>query len=339
MIRAAIKAISSYLPEAELTNQQLAQEFEGVAAGSIYDKTGISVRRIAADSECASDLGVAAARKLFDNGSCAPDDIDFLVFCTQSPDYFLPTSACVMQDALGLRTDCGAIDVNQGCSGYIYGLAVAKSLIESGTARNVLFVTADTYSKFINPRDRSLRTLFGDGATATYLEGVESENELVGPFVFGSDGSGKADLILPAGGLRQPVDDAARVETQDEQGNWRSACNLYMNGGSVFNFTMRIVPATIEQLLAKSGLSLDEIDYFIPHQANKFMLERLRVKLKIPADKFFCDMEKTGNTVSSSIPIAFEMAKERNLVKTGDKVALIGFGVGLSWGATLVEVQ
>ena len=339
MTRAAIKAITSHLPDSELTNDQLAAEFDGVAAGSIYDKTGIRVRRIAADGECASDLGVAAARKLFDTGVCKPEDIDFLLFCTQSPDYFLPTSACVMQDALGLRTDSGAIDINQGCSGYIYGLAVAKSLIESGTARNVLFITADTYSKFINVRDRSLRTLFGDGATATYVEAVESDRETVGPFIFGSDGSGKTELILPAGGLRQPVDDAARVETKDEQGNWRSACNLYMNGGSVFNFTMRIVPATIEQLLAKSGLTLDQIDYFIPHQANKFMLERLRMKLKIPADKFFCDMEKTGNTVSSSIPIAFEMAKDRGLVKTGDKVALIGFGVGLSWGATLVEVQ
>ncbi len=244
-----------------------------------------------------------------------------------------------MQDALGLRTDCGAIDVNQGCSGYIYGLAVSKSLIESGTARNVLFVTADTYSKFINPRDRSLRTLFGDGATATYLEGVESDHELVGPFVFGSDGSGKADLILPAGGLRQPVDDAAKVETKDEQGNWRSACNLYMNGGSVFNFTLRIVPRTIESLLGKAGLAIEDIAMFIPHQANKFMLERLRMKMKIPADKFFCDMEATGNTVSSTIPMAFELAGQRGQLKKGDKVVLVGFGVGLSWGATLAEVQ
>lgn len=339
MIRAAIKAITSHLPAAELTNEQLAAEFEGVAAESIYDKTGINVRRIAGDGECASDLGVSAAKKLFDNGVCSPDDIDFLVFCTQSPDYFLPTSACVMQDALGLRTDCGAIDINQGCSGYIYGLAVVKSLIESGAARNVLFITADTYSKFINPRDRSLRTLFGDGATATYLEGVESVKELVGPFVFGSDGSGKGDIVVPAGGMREPLNEMSHVESQDEQGNWRSARNLYMNGSAVFSFAMRVVPSTLDRLAEKAGLTLDEIDYFIPHQANKFMLERLRGKLKIPDDKFFCDMEKTGNTVSSSIPIAFEMAQRRGLINAGDRVALIGFGVGLSWGATLVEVH
>lgn len=230
MNKAAIKAVATHLPEGQLTNQQLAKQFGGVGAESIFDKTGIRVRRIAAEGECASDLGVKAAEKLFETGACSPEDVDFLVLCTQSPDYFLPTSACLIQDRLGLRTDSGAIDINQGCSGYIYGLAVCKSLVESGTARNVLFITADTYSKFINPRDRSLRTLFGDGATATWIEGVEAHSDMIGPFVFGSDGSGKADLILPAGGLRQPVDDAARAEAQDEQGNWRSACNLYMNG-------------------------------------------------------------------------------------------------------------
>lgn len=338
MNKAAIKAITSHLPAHELTNEQLAGEF-GVAAESIYDKTGIRVRRIATKDECASDLGIAAAKKLFLGGTCSPSEIDFLVFCTQSPDYFLPTSACLIQDALGLRTDCGAIDINQGCSGYIYGLAVAKSLIEAGTAKRVLFITADTYTKFINPRDRTLRTLFGDGATATYLESIETERELIGPFVFGSDGSGKNDLIVSAGGSRRPVDDESRVETEDSSGNWRSASNLYMDGGAVFNFTLRVVPPTIEGLLEKSGLAMDDIDLFIPHQANRFMLDRLRTKLKIPADKFFCDMEASGNTVSSSIPMAFELARERGIIQKGNKVMLVGFGVGLSWGATLVEVR
>jgi 3-oxoacyl-[acyl-carrier-protein] synthase-3 len=162
---------------------------------------------------------------------------------------------------------------------------------------------------------------------------------MVGPFVFGSDGSGAADLMLPAGGLRQPIDDEAKIEKEDDQGNWRSACDLYMNGGAVFTFAMQIVPRTIDQLLERSGLSIDEIDYFIPHQANKFMLDRLRGKLKIPAEKFFCDMEMTGNTVSSTIPVAFELAQHRQLIKKGDKVALVGFGVGLSWAATIVEVN
>lgn len=339
MNRAAIKAISSFLPEGELTNYQLAQEFSDFTAEKIYDKTGINVRRIAAEGECASDLGVGAANRLFESGVRAPEDIDFLILVTQSPDYLVPTTACTMQDRLGLRIDCGAIDMNQGCSGFVYGLALAKSLVEAGTVGNVLLITADTFSKHLNKRDRSLRTLFGDGATATFVEGVDSERELVGPFVFGSDGSGAEHLIIPAGGMRYRVNDEARVETEDEQGNWRSACNLYMNGGAVFNFTLQTVPRTIDQLLEKSGLSLDEVDYFIPHQANKFMLERLRARLKIPAEKFFCDMEQTGNTVSSTIPIAFELALKRKLIKKGDKVALVGFGVGLSWGTTIVEVQ
>jgi len=336
--RAAIRAITSYLPAGELTNEQLAREFGEADGEKILHKTGIAVRRVAAPNECASDLGVAAAERLFESGACSPSDIDFLLLCTQSPDYFLPTTACIMQSRLGLKTDSGAVDVNQGCSGYVYSLALAKSLIEAGTARQVLLVTADTYTKFINRRDRSVRTLFGDGATATLVGEVPAENELIGPFVFGTDGRGAEKLIVPAGGMRRPIDDNAAIETKDEQGNWRSACNLYMDGGAVFNFTLQTVPRALDQLLAKSGRRLDEIDYFILHQANKFMLDRLRVKMKIPAAKFFNDMSQTGNTVSSTIPIAFENARKQDLIKTGDTVALIGFGVGLSWAATIVEV-
>jgi 3-oxoacyl-[acyl-carrier-protein] synthase-3 len=303
----------------------------------ILEKTGIAVRHIAAPSECASDLAVAAARKLFEIGECSPEEIDFLVLCTQSPDYFLPTTACLMQDRLGLRTDCGAIDFNQGCSGFVYGLALSKSLIEAGTANNVLLVTADTYSKFINPRDRTLRTLFGDGAAATLIAGTESSKELIGPFVLGTDGRGAKNLIVPEGGLRKTAAD--NVEEQDSKGNWRSQSNLYMDGNAVFNFTLTTVPQALDRLLNKAGVSLEEIDYVIPHQANRFMLERLRPRLKVPAEKFCIDMELTGNTVSATIPIALENAIKKGRVKSGDKVAMLGFGVGYSWAATLVELS
>ncbi|MEO7540265.1 MAG: ketoacyl-ACP synthase III [Pyrinomonadaceae bacterium] len=338
MNRAAIKAVASYLPAGELTNEQLAAEFPEYTAEKIFDKTGIRIRHISADGKCASDLGVAAALHLFASRACTPVDIDFLIFCTQSPDYYLPATACVVQDRLGLRTDCGTIDMNQGCSGFVYGLSLAKGLIESGSAEKVLLITADTYSKFINPRDKSVKTLFGDGAAATLIEGIDADHELLGPFIFGSDGSGAGDLIVPAGGLRNMANPDNAVESEDEQGNWRSASNLYMNGGAIFSFTLKTVPETMRALLERSGLAMDDIDYFIPHQANKFMLDRLRLKMKIPADKFFCDMELTGNTVSSTIPIAFESAMGRGLIKRGDRVALIGFGVGLSWAATLMEV-
>jgi 3-oxoacyl-[acyl-carrier-protein] synthase-3 len=338
MKRAAIKTIKSFLPEGKLTNEQLAAEFGDWHAGQIFSKTGVAVRGVAAANETASDLGVAAGQRLFESGACGPDEIDFLLFCTQSPDYFTPTSACVMQDRLGLKTSCGAIDFNQGCSGYVYGLALAKSLIEAGTASRVLLITADTYTKFINRRDRSIRTLFGDGAAATLVTSIEAESEMIGPLVLGTDGRGANEIIVPAGGLRcRPTAETA-MEKEDDAGNWRSAQNLYMNGADVFSFALRTVPPAVDQLLQKSGLTLDQVDFFVLHQANKFILERLRGKMKIPPEKFWIDMENCGNTVSSTIPIALEGALEQQRVKTGDRVALVGFGVGYSWGAAMIEI-
>src|SRR6267378_6991912 len=336
--RAAIKAITSYLPAGKLTNEQLAEQFGDWHASQILSKTGVAVRGVAGPDECASDLGVEAAKRLFANGAGSPEEIDFLIFCTQSPDYFTPTTACLMQDRLGLRTDCGAIDINQGCSGYVYGLALAKSLVEAETASNVLLVTADTYTKFINRRDRSLLTLFGDGAAATLIGAMPSDRELIGPFVLGTDGRGASQIIVKAGGFRCPPTAETAIEKEDDSGNWRSDQNLFMDGADVFGFALKTVPEALSQLLEKSGLSFEQIDFFIPHQANKFILERLRAKMKIPAEKFWIDMEDCGNTVSSTIPIALEAALAQGRVKRGDRIALVGFGVGYSWGATLVKI-
>ena len=335
--RAALKGVASYLPAGTLTNQALAQELGGWDAQKIFEKTGIAVRHIAAPHECSSDLGVAAAQRLFDRGACAPSEIDFLLFCTQTPDYFLPTTACLIQDRLGLRLDCGAIDFNQGCSGFVYGLSLAKSLIETGTATNVLLITAETYSKFINPRDRSVRTIFGDGAAATLITAVESQTELIGPFVFGTDGRGAGELIVPAGGMRQRVGCEQVVETEDARGNWRSERNLYMNGPEVYRFTVETVPRLLEQLLQKSGRRVEDVDQFIFHQANKFMLDRLRARTPIPEEKFWVDLADTANTVSSTIPIALEKAACRGQIRPGHNLALVGFGVGYSWAAAMME--
>ena len=204
MKRACIKAIASHFPERQLTNDQLAAELGDWDSQKIYEKTGIVSRHIASEDECASDLAIAAAKKLFASGACSPDDIDFLLFCTQSPDYFLPATACIIQERLGLRTDCGAIDFNQGCSGFVYGLSLTKNLIEGGDARNVLLLTAETYSKLINRRDRSVRTVFGDAAAATLVRGVESDEPFLGPFVFGTDGRG-APGQLPKNVARAPA--------------------------------------------------------------------------------------------------------------------------------------
>lgn len=336
MKKAAVRAISSYLPDTILDNEMLAAEFTDWTPGKIYEKTGIRIRHIAAEDECSSDLGVRATERLFEQHGVKPEQIDYLLFCTQTPDYFLPTTACLMQSRLGLRSDCGAVDINQGCSGYVYGLSLAKGLIESGVAGDVLLVTAETYSKFINPRDRSVRTVFGDGAAATLISGVESDEELIGPFVFGTDGRGAENLIVPTGGMRRPITEEAREEKEDG-GNWRSDANLYMNGPEIFNFTLRTIPAAVDRLLAKSGMPMGDVDYFVFHQANKFMLDRLRSKIGIAAEKFCIEMESCGNTVSSTIPIALERSAASGELKPQMRVMAVGFGVGYSWAGAMLR--
>jgi 3-oxoacyl-[acyl-carrier-protein] synthase-3 len=336
--RAGIRAIASFLPAARVTNEQLSREFGGDWTPSrILEKTGISARHVAAPGECASDLGVAAARRLFEAGACAPGDIDFLVFCTQSPDYFLPATACLVQTRLELPLSCGAIDLNQGCSGFVYGLAVAKGLVESGSADNVLLVTADTYSKYVNARDRGTRTLFGDGAAATLVSAVHSGRELIGPFVFGTDGRGADRLVVPAGGCRRPVSAETGVEQEGKDGNWRSEQNLYMNGPEIFSFTLQRVPPLVKALLAKSRLRAEEVDRYVFHQASRFMLEHLRSKLGIPSDKFSVCLSECGNTVSSTIPIALENDQREGRLRAGLTVMAVGFGVGLSWAGVILR--
>ena len=336
--KAYIRTVQSYFPSNKLTNEQLATEFADWSMDKIYSKTGIAERSLAGEDECASDLGVEAAKKLFTKGICKPEDIDFLIFCSQSPDYFLPATACIIQHRLQLKTSCGAIDVNQGCSGFVYGLSIAKGLIETGIAGSVLLITADTYSKFINSQDKSVRTIFGDGAAATLIAAMPLDRDLIGPFVLGTDGSGANELIVPIGAMRRPFDKNIAEEYEDKSGNIRSDHNLYMNGAEIFNFTLRAVPDLVNQLLSVADLRKEAVDYYIFHQANKFMLDTLRRKVKIPAGKFYMNMESCGNTVSSTVPIAMEMGFNEGVLGVGQRLMLVGFGVGFSWGATLIEL-
>ena len=266
-------------------------------------------------------------------GAAAPGDIDFLLYCTQSPDYFLPASACVLQDRLGLPRSCGALDFNQGCSGFVYGLSLAKGLIESGQARRLLLLTADTYTRYIHPLDRSTCTLFGDGASATLVEAAEGGEAGLDAFVFGTDGRGARQLIVPAGAHRRPRSAETAVETTDADGNVRSSDNLYMNGREIFRFAISEVPRAMSALLGRAGLSGDEIDWLVPHQANRFMLDELVKRLGIPREKTPYVFENSGNTVSSTIPIVLEAMLADGRLKSGDRAALIGFGVGYSWAA------
>lgn len=335
---AAIRAVEYYLPEEVLTNQALASSFPEWSLEKIAAKTGIVERHLAAPEECASDLAVAAARKLFHSGMCTPGEIDFLLFCTQSPDYFLPTTACILQDRLGLPTTAGALDFNLGCSGFVYGLSLAKGLIETGQAANVLLLTAETYSKHMHREDKSVRALFGDGAAAVLVQSRHdaptAAEPWIGPFIFGTDGKGKENLIVPTGGMRRP---AATRQGADPSLPKEQADQLHMNGPEIFSFTLRVVPQTVGQLLARAGKAIDGIDLFVFHQANRYMLEHLRDKLHIPPEKFVEALSHCGNTVSSTIPIALKEAVERQQLRPGMLVMLVGFGVGYSWGATLIR--
>jgi 3-oxoacyl-[acyl-carrier-protein] synthase-3 len=246
-----------------------------------------------------------------------------------------------MQDRLGIPVTAGALDFNLGCSGFVFGLGLAKGLIESGQAKNVLFITAETYSKFMHPDDKSVRTLFGDAAAATLVLGrdhdVSSPSPWIGPFVYGTDGRGAQNLVVPAGGMRRPHSQQTALVTEDDHGNHRSADDLYMNGPEIFTFTLRVVPDTVRRLLTLAGKGLEEIDLFVFHQANQFMLDHLRKKLKIPQERFYIAMRHCGNTVSCTIPIALKHAWEAGKIQPGHLIMLVGFGVGYSWGATLIR--
>jgi len=328
-----IKAISYYLPENVMTNEQLAQEFPEWSVEKIMAKVGVNKRHIAAHNETASDMAIAAAQKLFDSG-VDKQSIDYVLLCTQSPDYFLPTSACIIQDKLGLSKHIGALDFNQGCSGYIYGLSLAKGLICANIATNVLLLTSETYTKHLHPKDKGNRTIFGDGATATLIS-TEGFAE-IGEFSLGTDGSGAENLIIQTGGLRCPQ--KSGEVTFDSNNNPLSPDYIYMNGSEIFAFTLEAVPDLVKRTLAKNTVGKEAIDLFVFHQANKYMLDFLRKKLKIEDERFFICLSEVGNTVSSTIPIAIYEAMKSGSLKNGMKSLLAGFGVGYSWGGVVLKL-
>ncbi len=334
---AKIKCLAYHLPAARLDNDTLAGLYAGWTAEKIFEKTGVRYRHIAKSDETASDLAYLAAKSLFSENPVQPDDIDFLLFCTQEPDYFLPSSACILQERLGLPRSCGAIDVSQGCSGYVYSLGLAKGLIESGQANNILLLTGDTYSKFIHPLDKSVRTLFGDAGSASLISATDSKVPLIGPCIFGTDGRGAERLIVRTGAFRNERDDSSAVALEDASGNIRSHDNLYMDGPDVLTFCLREVPRLFESLLLRSGLEVSDIDFFVFHQGSGLMLDMLRKKLKVPSDKFIIDLEETGNTVSSTIPVTLARLTGGKPPERTATIMLIGFGVGYSWAGSIAR--
>lgn len=338
MSSAKILGIQGHLPTKVETNDDLARENPDWDMTRIAGKTGIKARHITLPGETASDLGYAAAIALLDRQLVPINEIDYLIFGTQTPDHFLPSDACILQHRLGLGKHIGAFDYRLGCSGFVCGLQLSKALVESTAARNVLLITADTYSKLIHPQDRTVRALFGDGAAATIIGRTETAGEPMGPFVTGTDGSMAQCLTVPAGAFRLPCSTDTAVEQRDATGSVRSLNHLYMDGQAIFSFALNTVPAAIRKLLAEANVTVDAVDWWVFHQANRFMLENLMRCCGIAEDKMVYAMEQVGNTVSASIPLAIEAYQQQGKILPGQRIGLVGFGVGLSWNACLITI-
>lgn len=332
-MKAKIKAISYYLPDEILSNDLIHEKFPEWSVNKISDKTGIYNRHISKSNEFVSDMAISASKKLFQEYNIDPKTIDFILLCTQSPDYFLPTTACIIQNKLGIPTSAGALDFNLGCSGYVYGLSLCKGLIYAKIAKNILFITSETYSKFIHPKDKSNKTIFGDGASATLIS-TDGFAEIL-DFELGTDGSGAENLIVKNGACKYPSKDT--VDFQDSFGNVMNDSNLYMNGTEIFNFTSTSIPKLVKSTLYKNNMSIEDVNLFIFHQANSFILNHLRKKLNISEDKFYIYLRDCGNTVSSTIPIALKEAINEN--KVLGNVNLTGFGVGYSWASCMLKIK
>jgi 3-oxoacyl-[acyl-carrier-protein] synthase-3 len=331
-----ILASNYSLPETVLTHQELEDRFGSATMKKVLSGAGIRNRRVAPPHVCGSDLAYEAAQRLLDHHQIDGKTIDLLIYCTQSPDYFLPSTACVLHERLGLRRECACFDINLGCSQYVYALSMAHSMISAGVCSKALVLTGDTMSRTAHPKDRAVVPLLGDGGSATLVGEVPDDQGFLG-FELGTDGSGYQYLIMPAGAFRCPSSEETAKEVMDAEGNVRTAQNLYMNGAAIFHFAISVVPPTVERLLAKVSLSLADVDLFLFHQASKFMLDYLFKKMRIPPEKTHIFVEDIGNTSGSALPIVMTEAWRAGKVRAGGRVLMIAFGVGLSWAATLVH--
>lgn len=336
-VKAFIYGVASYLPKERLTNEQLAADYPEWHVDKIYEKIWFSTRYIASKDETCSSMVINADRNLFVAYDITPAQIDFLLLCTKSPDYFLPTTVCIIQHDLGIPVSAGALDFNLGCSGYVYGLSIAKALIEFNQTKRVLLLTSELYSRYINTNDKSVRTIFCDAATATLLEGKYSPKEIIHSFKFGTDGRGAGNLIVPDGGSTNPIGNDSHIEQEDSSGNKRAPSNIYMNGAEILSFTLKTVPKSIKKILQTANLKKDQIDRVIFHQANKFILDKLRMKTRFTEEQSLISYENYGNTVSSTIPLGIEQTIKNGKLKNNDKLLLCGFGVGYSWAGCIVE--
>ncbi|HEX6507647.1 MAG TPA: beta-ketoacyl-ACP synthase III [Chloroflexota bacterium] len=324
MKSAAIRGWGMYVPERIMTNREL-EKIVDTSDEWIASRTGIRQRHIASPDESTSSMGIASARRAIDCAGLTAQEIDLVIVGTATPDYQFPATACLIQEALGVSG--GAFDLEAGCTSFMYGLSVASAYVASGMHRNVLVVGSEALSRILDWNDRATCVLFGDGAGAVVVSASTHAN-FEPQFVLGSDGSGAQALCLPAGGSRMP----AREETV------RNGLHFVrMAGPEVFRFATRVVAEATQQVLAKVGLTAQEIDLFIPHQANTRIIDSAVRRLGIPEDRVFINIDRYGNTSSASIPIALCEAYDQGRLHPGDTVVMVGFGAGLTWAAGAVQ--
>lgn len=330
-----IRGIAYELPKRVVTNEDLAKEQAAWNVPRVAGRTGVSQRHIAGPEQTALDLAVQACAKLFDRHPSLPGLVDGIIFCTQTPDYVMPPNATLLQHELGLTNQLFALDTSLACSGFVYSLSLAEGLLATGTCTNVLVVTGDTYSKLISREDRSTRSLFGDGAAATW---VSAGSPGLIDAVHETSGVGYESFFVPAGAARNPVGTAGPTYSIDGSGNGRHSTQIHMNGMGVLSFVSARVPGQIKRLLERNALRVEDIDLFVLHQASKLALDKVAKAVGIPPEKDFRNLDRVGNTVSASIPIALADAVEGGAAKTGDLVLVSGFGVGLSWASALIRI-
>lgn len=328
-----ISHIEYILPEGKLTNSQLAQKFNK-SEEDIYKSTGVKTRGVRGENQIGSDLGFLAAKQLLSKFPELKNKIDLLIFCTEGLDYKAPTTSSTLHYKLDLKQDCACVDMPMGCAGFVYGLSLAKSFLMSEEAFCVLFITADIPSSVIHSDDFEMRAIFGDAGVATIIQ--QSKSGTIGRFIYGTDGSGAENLIVRDGSTRKPIDNDWLSKYSDETDRLAHG-RMHMNGLEIARFSLQKVPSLLESVLCKNNLSFEQIDLFVFHQASDFILKALKRKCKIPDDKFYTYFENIGNTVSCSIPIALYHAAQEGKLKKGDKVMLLGFGVGYSWAGTIIE--
>ena len=335
---AGISSLAYALPDGVLSHADLQDRFGKKEMDRLIINTGILSRRVCLNNECASDLAYKAAKKLISENNIDLNSIDFVIFASQMPDYLMPTTACILQDRLGLPKSAGAQDINLGCSQYLYSHANAYALVQSGLAKKVLVMTADTPSRIVNPKDRSVVPLFGDGATAAIIEEV-GHNSGYQDFAFGTDGSEHSSLIWPSSGMRERFSSNCSEENQDKLGSIRSKDDMYMDGQKIFLFTLKTVPNSLKAFLEKNNLSVDDVDFFIFHQASKMIVDSITRKLKLPESKFNRVYENRGNSGGSTVGISLHHAINDKKIKPNSKIVLSAFGVGLSWCHSIYKLQ